>query len=187
MSVLRFVPLHEWSACGQVFVGGETVEITRPTAELRRAVAAAESAGVLVDVDGHTAGHVQTQADGEAAHEAARASGDWGFGQSLQSSLDRADRLVERAQAAVDEANIEPAQDAIEFWQEKKTESEIDGSSATFASSATELLRAQDRLAVAEAVSDEDRAARAARLELANENRKRVDADVQKRFAKASK
>lgn len=82
-----------WGADDEVFTGG-VHEVAKPSPDFLRLVAGAEAAGsvvVLEASDQHRAkldAAVQSQDDGEAAYDAAVASGDWHEGNLAQFELD---------------------------------------------------------------------------------------------------
>lgn len=123
------VVYNTWGADGEAYTGGiHTVE--DPTPEFLALLAGAEAVGAVevIDDHGHRAtidSHVQSQEDGEAANEAAVASGDWHIGNLQQFVVGTQARL-----AAADD----PDQDApLEDWERAKLTTDIADAQAQLA------------------------------------------------------
>jgi hypothetical protein len=97
---VRIEVVHaHWGAEDEVYERGEH-ELAKPSKKLLRLIAGAEAAGAVV-VHVATAaerklldGHLQSQADGEAAYKKAVADGDWQHGNLTVFIVEREDRLA---------------------------------------------------------------------------------------------
>lgn len=127
MALTFTVKIGPWSAEGYgPFVDEVTVE--EPDAELVRLAAHAHDAGVLEVTEGLDESHVQSQEDGEAAHEAAQGSwvervwnpdgtatpgywsGGWQIGNAAQHDLEQAQERVVLAREGDDADELAAAE-----------------------------------------------------------------------------
>lgn len=103
-------------------------ELDDPSEALLRAAAGAHAAGVIEVTEGLVHGGVQSQEEGEAAYEAAQASGDWQVGNELQHRLEQSTARLARAESAVeDDEDDAPAELKAAKRERAELEAEIGG------------------------------------------------------------